>query len=71
MCYIIDIKRATANSIPIGYKVVDQDGIAMPPVTGQSIRVALAMYSYLQNVNTNVSNAKRNMPKVSNSIREI
>jgi len=29
------------------------------------------MYGYLQNVKTNVSNAKRNMPKVSNSIREI
>ena len=29
------------------------------------------MYNYLQNVNTNVSNAKRNMPNVSNSIREI
>ncbi len=29
------------------------------------------MYGYLQNVNTNVSNAKRKMPKVSNSIREI
>lgn len=37
----------------------------------QSTRVAFAMYDYLQNVNTNVSNAKRNMPNVSNSIREI
>ncbi len=29
------------------------------------------MYGYLQNVKTNVSNAKRNKPKVSNSIREM
>jgi hypothetical protein len=42
--------------------------IEIPPVTGQSIRVVFLCMVYLQKVKINVSNAKRNIPKVSKSL---
>ncbi len=45
MLYYKHKERATAH------KGVGQlNKVAMPPITGQSIRVAFAMYDYLQNV---------------------
>ena len=67
ICYIIDTnKKATAHK---GLTEIENSNATLR--LDQSTRVAFAMYDYLQNVNTNVSNAKRNMPNVSNSIREI
>jgi hypothetical protein len=39
------------------------------PVTAKLTRVVFAMYNYLQNVKTNVSNARRKRPKVIKSLK--
>lgn len=48
----------------------DDNEKAKPPTTDQSIRVVFAMYGYLANVKTNVSNANRNNPKVIKSLKQ-
>ena len=63
MCYAIMIE----NSRP-------QDGLTVcwqknHPLIGQSLRVVFLCIIYLQNVKTNVSNAKRKIPKVSKSLK--
>ena len=54
---ILDIQKRTT-----AHKGLTYNEIALPPITSQSIRVAFAMYNYLQNVKTNVSNARRKRP---------
>ena len=60
---IVNLKGATAHKVGWSNK-----GLENHPATGQSLGVVF-LCSYLQNVKTNVSNAKRNMPKVSKSLK--
>ena len=43
--------------------------IAKPPIHSPKYQGGFAMYAYLQNVKTNVSNARRNNPKVIKSLK--
>ena len=61
-CYIL-IKGTTAH------RVVDQIRKQKPPKLVKVLGWFFAMYNYLQNVNTNVSNANMNIPKVIMSLK--
>lgn len=63
-CYIIDVKRTTAHWVSWPDKLRSK-----ATRTDQSIRVVFAMYCYLQNVKTNVSNARMNIPKAIKSLK--
>ena len=66
MWYIKDIKK---NNRPQGGLPKWKSRKTHPYQLGQSFGVSFPMYGYLQNVKTNVSNAKRNMPNVSISLK--
>ena len=65
ICYIINTnKKATAHK---GLTEIENSNATLR--LDQSTRVAFAMYDYLQNVNTNVSNARMNKPNVIKSLK--
>ena len=66
MCFFKVIKE---NNRPQGGLTKWKSRKTHPYQLGQSFGVSFPMYGYLQNVKTNVSNAKRNVPNVSISLK--
>ena len=62
-CYSIDRRGATAH------KVVDRYRSRNSTLSTAKYQGGFSMYGYLQNVKTNVSNAKRKRPKVNKSLK--
>ena len=63
MLYYKYKEKATAH------KGLTDNEIAMPPIYRPKYQGGFAMYGYLQNVKTNVSNARRKRPKVIKSLK--